>query len=798
MSTQYWETIIAALLHDVGKVGQRAFESGTGLSEQSKRMQGQLCPTSNKGYSTHLHVLYTNEFFNQIEKNLPVELDRSAIINAAVKHHKPEQNTLSNLLAIADRQASGMERIENDSSVESSIKKSFRETRLVSICSTIQLPGIQTSNSLDHKLAVWDTDASVLMPVKDGQDSLIVAYKSLWDTIITRFQQIRQKSAESFVAEALDVLEATTWCVPSATNVIPDISLFDHSRAVAAIAGCLIQVSPEESQPFLLVSGDFTGIQRYIYDIRHGSGAVAKTLRARSTLVGLFGDHVVFHLLKSVKCGLPHKILAAGGKMHLLLPKTIETEKIISESMKKIDEWSLKESDGELRYVIDTLPLDVDALKRFGSTLTIANQRLENLKRRPLAHALKDDSQWKENAFLLPQLKFSESEALCSSCGRRPGRPTEHNDATIYLCEQCLAVRKFGGLVPKQEAALLASDQMTDDIRFPFFNVRLAGPEGSKDNSGIVLHWKPIAATTKGISVFQRRATYVPMNGKEVVDFQELSQKAIGRSALAFIKADVDDLGLIFREGLNRQDETLTEEERLGRISLSRIATLSRSLEAFFGGFVENLITKQFPNIYLVYSGGDDLVAVGPWDCALKFIIELRKQFGIFTGGNPSFGFSAGVSVVGSRTPLLQAIENAESMLRRSKSFRRITSEGEKEKDALSVFDTTLDWLEMEKAIQQGEKLLQWLKSETLTVGKVRRLLGYGSMFENYRRDSKNTSNLKYITSLLYDLKRNWSERSQDEAQAKEWAQQLANPEFESLRGLRLACIYAIYGYRKS
>ena len=90
---------------------------------------------------------------------------------------------------------------------------------------------------------------------------------------------------EEYVNSLLSVLEATMSFVPSSTDKsqLCDISLYDHCKMTAAIAGCIYEFLEEEEienyretlflhgtemyekEAFLLVSMDISGIQDFIY-----------------------------------------------------------------------------------------------------------------------------------------------------------------------------------------------------------------------------------------------------------------------------------------------------------------------------------------------------------------------------------------------------------------------------------------------------------------------------------------------------------------------------------------------------
>jgi CRISPR-associated protein Csm1 len=63
--------------------------------------------------------------------------------------------------------------------------------------------------------------------------------------------------------------------------------------------------------------------------------------------------------------------------------------------------------------------------------------------------------------------------------------------------------------------------------------------------------------------------------------------------------------------------------------TISRFATLSRSMNNFFLWCI-NYIAEEH-NIYITYSGGDDLFAVGNWKDLIDFSIEIHNKFSKFT-----------------------------------------------------------------------------------------------------------------------------------------------------------------------
>jgi len=101
----------------------------------------------------------------------------------------------------------------------------------------------------------------------------------------------------------------------------------------------------------------------------------------------------------------------------------------------------------------------------------------------------------------------------------------------------------------------------------------------------------------KGTTGFRFLALTVPRKEteeKEIKTFEELSEEAEGDQKIAFVMADVDNMGLIFMKGLGKKNYTI-----------SRVATLSRSLDLFFSGYLNRLFQEEFRDkVYTLYVRG--------------------------------------------------------------------------------------------------------------------------------------------------------------------------------------------------
>ena len=129
-----------------------------------------------------------------------------------------------------------------------------------------------------------------------------------------------QKKSPIFMEEneLLRILEDTLIYVPSSTNTKEhaDISLYDHMKITDAIAAVLMKYMEmskitdykefcfthnkenRNKDVFLMISGDFSGIQKFIYRIR--SKGAMRMLRGRSFYLDIALENIVDELLNGL------------------------------------------------------------------------------------------------------------------------------------------------------------------------------------------------------------------------------------------------------------------------------------------------------------------------------------------------------------------------------------------------------------------------------------------------------------------------------------------------------------------
>ncbi|MDE7169679.1 MAG: hypothetical protein K2N67_05735 [Mucispirillum sp.] len=168
------------------------------------------------------------------------------------------------------------------------------------------------------------------------------------------------------------------------------------------------------------------------------------------------------------------------------------------------------------------------------------------------------------------------------------------------------------------------------------------------------------------------------MDNGEIRTFDKIAAFGNGADMLAVLKADVDNLGLIFALGLSEKDEKGNVTEK--RLTFSKINTLSRSIHNFFSYYLYNKAKEENLNIYTVFAGGDDLFIIGKYNDIVKFAKIVHDEFKKFTGHNKEITISAGIGLFKSETPIWFMAEETEKLLEKAKSYK-ISTNAKEEKN---------------------------------------------------------------------------------------------------------------------
>ncbi|MCB0596842.1 MAG: type III-A CRISPR-associated protein Cas10/Csm1 [Lewinellaceae bacterium] len=377
------QVVLAALLHDIGKFWQR----GDDYLNQSKNIKGSsdnwgwLVPTNPKsGNPAYQHAIWTYQFLEDrksaFDKIGAWNLEEK-FSELSAKHHRPD-TPLQALIQMADWWSSGIDRnaVQSEEGAEKIYAIdwgafAFKKIPLHSIFDKLKVNKTEGSALHAYRLCALDINSEeAVLPYslsgpgleKLKADGLNGDYKKLWNDFAREFGRLPVGNSEAFSTSLLYLLKKYTWCIPSSTVDMPDVSLFEHLKTTAAIAGCLHDFWQEQPtafrydsrrlslnegfDPLLMCCIDLSGIQNFIYDV--ASSKAYKSLKGRSFYLQLMLDQILGSLLSNLKQGPENIIYSSGGKAYFLLPNTRWVKEQLPPLLREIETFLWEEHKGKI------------------------------------------------------------------------------------------------------------------------------------------------------------------------------------------------------------------------------------------------------------------------------------------------------------------------------------------------------------------------------------------------------------------------------------------------------------------
>ena len=772
MDNELKEIILASWLHDIGKFAQRADRQEL----YNKNLEGIYCKLQKGGWYSHQHVIYTQGFLEKYREVLPDGIDASKVINLAAKHHSP--STYEEwIVAQGDRLSSGADRCSvlgqeetENNSIENDNPAKFYEKPMIHILSSISIEK-RAANTAYYKMLPLENDAILATQNKKTSKN---EYNDLWIQFEKDFKALQiNRSYEDFM-QALDSLfERYFWCIPSATNSDADISLYQHAKTTAAFAASLYAFQKEcnaqsetalqksDEKKFLFIKGDFSGIQKYIFDLKSHKDS-SRLLRAKSFEIAALGEIISRYIVKSFDMPDANIITSAGGKFMVLLPNTAKTKELLPQVQLETETFFLNEYGGKIAVIIsDGVEASEEDVKQ-GNAQKLINQidyDADCAKQKKMQKALQ-----KNGAILEAFYEKLQQNGECTKCGIFPATTKDGE------CEHCSALTNIGANLVKASYVAYKTDKLSS----------------IKDMISISKKEQPHSALINsfeaGKPVVHLPYT-VPRNDDEsLLSFEEIADKSCGNKKLAMFKADIDNLGLVFSSSLGK------------RMSFSRYADMSHALHYFFSAYFTHFVQthSDYKNsIYTVFSGGDDLCIIGAWDKVMHFASDFHKEIEKLTNNNPSLTLSGGIALASSNTPVSIIADMAEEALDKSKSYMVGNTTV---KNAITVFDTTVSWADYEKSLEDAKLMQQYLVEKTLSQAVVYKMIGFAN-----RAQKISGGNVAELIDLkAHTWKSNFKYivvRNVENQKIKDWLLKFGTSKDEMIKS-RIAVSYALYTQR--
>jgi len=601
------------------------------------------------------------------------------------------------------------------------------------------------------------TEKTLFPMDKQDKDSEGDGYQVLLDTLASTAKQ-DPGDMQAYIENMLGAMQTATWCVPSAYYYFaPDVSLYDHSRMTAALAVCMAELPESEIDSLLeaareafkekekktlpdtslalLIGGDISGIQKFIYTIT--SKKAAQTLRGRSFYLQLLTEAVLRFVLNEL--GLPYTNVIYSGGGHFFLLAPVSAKEKLDSLRSEITKKMLVHHGTDLYFALGFAEVPASGFEagkfpeywdRMHADLGIAKQQ----------RYIELGNEMHEKIFAVPE-SGGNPDDTCSVCGndsKKVRKFDDENETQSRICPLCDSfwddigqylpktnfvalgwqkpqdtergtlidvLNSFGLQIKlldkeKKQTQFIGVDRVTlwalDDAEFSDYP-NVAGGTPSTRLSRYTVNQIPVVRTQDEADDINKRLGSVPLDEKAIVGRQKtfdhlLAQVDNGFKRLGVLRMDVDNLGDVFKNGLGKY------------ATLARIATLSFQMSLFFEGWIKQICEEPMfeGKIYAVYAGGDDVFLIGPWDVMPDLALKIHDDFEKYTANHPDLHISAGLAFIGGKYPIYQAAKDAEDAVNAAKR-----QHGKDFKDAFHFIGNTWKWKEFIEVRAKFERVVR-------------------------------------------------------------------------------------------
>lgn len=688
--------IKGALLHDIGKVCYRAM---------NKRIN---------------HSKLGGDFLEQYLKS---NEETERLLNCVRYHHKDylqkaklDKNDLAYIVYEADNIASGMDRRENEGE-----EKGFDpKLNLDSIFSVFYNDKeIQVANK--YPLIYKDINKAFNYPRTDISLATNSNYEALLNKIKSHF--ITKDISQISINQLLQIIEEGFSYLPSSTNraEVCDISLYVHSKITSAVASCMKLYFDEQQiqdykkycfnsgskifrneKIYLLVSGDISGIQDFIYTIP--SKGALKTLRGRSLYIDLLLEEFIDEYLEQIGLSRANVLYSGGGHFYILAPNIEDTKKAIDKLQAKMNRWLMENIGINLYLAIGMAECSANNLMKSeaqGNLFATVNKKLKDDK----TIRYSKDENFLEHIFNVEK-EENTAKKECNICHNLVDKLWKYNSDEEIACEFCLNLYKLGQDILTQDLVFVISEEKIDggikifgkDKDLYMYAVNIEDIDMFKGKILRIYSKNNLLESDLAIRLYL--ADYSAKNeNDEVMTFDDLAKSSCktdkGIKRLGVLRLDIDDLGIAFSSGFVSDKDKI--EDNLRYATLSRYADLSKDISMFFKVAINKICAGDLTgcvdfeerafNIFgiakapkrkvnIIYAGGDDLFLVGAWDEVLEVAIDINRAFKQFTNGKLTL--SAGMAMFSPTYPISKMAEIAGLLVQMSKN--------RKDKNSIALF----------------------------------------------------------------------------------------------------------------
>lgn len=739
------------------------------------------------------------------------------LVNLSIFHHKP-QTKMQAMVQLADWWSSGMERNEKNAESKDDIKYGtfkYKKVGLSSIFDSIAIDKSEQNKRANHfysltKLGIEDTCFPKVNPDSDlskiDKKAFEEDYNKLWNDFVSEFAKIPTDNETVFIETLLALLKKYTWCIPASTNDLSNVSLFEHLKTTAAIAASMLsyeEANPDsfhwelgisrpgfksDHLPLMLVCWDISGIQKFIYNITSRKAAVS--LKGRSFYLQLLMDAVIQKTIKACGINSGHVIYGSGGKLFMLMANTAQNKEELRKIHQEIENDLWEKHQGGLYLCLGITPFLFDIGEKKVVLADKCKYDMSALWKKAAESAGENKGKkyyqklnTEFDSFFTPQGEIIEGEDfdICAVSGiegfrKNKRQPSENSsnhlvaidkDNEIYVTK---AVKKQVELGENLKGAKNIFTYVTPDNKGnSFIKNRIFEFETTPGIYHYLMDDTDLSSADhvqiKGINQtsFHDLTALKGKNSSYGFIFYGGNQQALthdgenkafedlaGKTFLGVLRMDVDFLGQIFIKGL-------PENSR----SFAHYATLSSSLDWFFSGYLNTIRnSEEFKDdVNILYSGGDDVFAVGKWNKLIEFAEKIRTEFERFTG-REDISISGGISMIGPKFPIRKAADLAGEAEEAAKKYAK-TGQVKPSKNAFNFFGETVNWKEEYPEVKNlKDEFVKRLSTDNentkgkLSKALLQQLMQWKIIKDSHYKKEGSNKDLSYIWHTAYYIAR--------------------------------------------
>ncbi|WP_296027465.1 type III-A CRISPR-associated protein Cas10/Csm1 [uncultured Aggregatibacter sp.] len=568
--------------------------------------------------------------------------------------------------------------------------------KLFSLFETIHQKNTETPFSYDFQ----PLSPNTIFPKKEENNTALSVH---WDKFINAINEIPKSHCDnpSLWLDHFDTaMQCFTCNLPSPYS--DDISFYDFTKSVAAFVVTLADQESNNAEPFLLIQGDFFGIQDFIFSGGSASNkGAAKILRGRSFQVSLFTELAALKILNVCKLPTTSQMMNAAGKFLIVAPNTEEVKNAIKQVQSELNQWFIKETYGLIGLGIAVQSAKCSDFEQ-NNYKELVKKLFQNLEEQKLKRLdLTDTTQ-----------SVQEVEYPNGVCEMNSFFPAQIGKERSVISEDQI---KIGEMLSKKQRIIIADINAdinhkyeTQILKLPIFGFKVIFTNSREDTKEfgypvklLQIHrfWDfslPKDTNAKIWNGYARRYinAYVPFDEEgKIITFGDIENQDKGQKALMTLKGDVDNLGTIFQEGIQPAN-------------IAKMAALSRQMNLFFSLWLPAYCAEQSQSMYTVFAGGDDFFLIGPWYSTQKLAHAMQQAFSRYVAENPEIHFSVGMVMSKSNIPVPRLGDLAKEALEKSKGIDKgekvSTAEG---KNAVTIFNRSVKWADWKQLCDLEEKI---------------------------------------------------------------------------------------------